>query len=170
MLHRYLTYIVFLVILGIGERAQAQSLKNYAYHPTYIYNFCRFTQWPQNKTQITIGVLGNSPIQQGLQKMAATKSNYNLKFVVKRFNTVSEINGCDVLFVPYATNTDIKQVHQKIVGKSVMLITENEQQKEYACFNFIGVNGKLMYQINKSQCEKSNLKVSQKLYALSSPL
>ncbi|MCU0439853.1 MAG: YfiR family protein [Raineya sp.] len=165
---RALLYRIFglMLFVSIGQSALGQGIRNYAHHPIYIYNFCRFTQWPDVKTEITIGVLGNSPLYQGLQRMAATKSTYNLKFIIKKFNTPTEIIGCDVLFVPYASNFDIKQVSQKIAGKNIMLITEDEKVKDVTCFNFVVKEGKLMYQVNKLQCEKSKLKVSQKLLSL----
>lgn len=155
-----------MLLLSISESVLGQGVRNYAHHPIYIYNFCRFTQWPEIKTEITIGVLGNSPLYQGLQKMATTKSTYNLKFIIKKYNNIAEIADCDVLFVPYASNFDIKQVYQKVANKSVMVITEDEKAKDFTCFNFVVIEGKLMYQVNKQQCDKAKLKVSQKLLSL----
>jgi len=162
-----LLFRVFLVILFLtcSRITFGQGARNYSHHPVYIYNFCRFTQWPEAKTEIVIGVLGNTPLHQGLLKMAATKSTYNLKFIIKKYNTPAEID-CDVLFVPFNTNFDIKQIYQKISGKSVMLITEDEKVKDWTCFNFVVLDSKLMYQVNKQQCEKAKLKVSQKLLSL----
>jgi len=163
-----LLFRVFLIILFLtcSRITFGQGARNYSHHPVYIYNFCRFTQWPESKTEIIIGVLGNTPLYQGLMKMAATKSTYNLKFVIKKYNTPAEIVDCDVLFVPFNTNFDMKQIYQKIAGKPVMLITEDEKYKEISCFNFVILDSKLMYQVNKQQCDKSKLKVSQKLLSL----
>lgn len=154
------------LFLSFSESLLGQGAKNYSHHPVYIYNFCRFTQWPETKTEIIIGVLGNTPLYNGLIKMAATKSTYNLKFIIKKYNNPIEAVGCDVLFVPFNTNFDIKQIYQKISGKHIMLITENENMKEWSSFNFVVINSKLMYQVNKQQCEKAKLKVSQKLLSL----
>ena len=162
----FFRFAFILLFLGFGESLFGQGARNYSHHPIYIYNFCRFTQWPESKTEITIGVLGNTPLYQGLMKMAATKSTYNLKFLIKKYNTPAEIVNCDVLFVPFNTNFDMKQVYQKISGKPVMLITEDEKVKEMSCFNFVILDSKLMYQVNKQQCDRSKLKVSQKLLSL----
>ncbi len=159
-----LAFIILFV--NLSQSVFGQGARNYSHHPVYIYNFCRFTQWPEIKEQIVIGVLGNTPLYQGLMKMAATKSTYNLKFIIKKFNTPAEIADCDVLFVPFNTTFDVKQVYQKISGKPVMLITEDEKAKDLSCFNFVILDSKLMYQVNKQQCDKSKLKVSQKLLSL----
>lgn len=158
--------VLIFVFLSFSENLFGQGTRNYSHHPVYIYNFCRFTQWPETKQEIVIGVLGNTPLYQGLMKMAATKSTYNLKFVIKKYNTPAEIGNCDVLFVPFNTNFDIKQIYQKISGKPVMLITEDEKAKDWSTFNFVVLDGKLMYQVNKQQSEKAKLKISQKLLTL----
>ena len=101
-----------------------------------------------------------------ITRFISTKSTYNLKFLIKKYNTPAEIVNCDVLFVPFNTNFDMKQVYQKISGKPVMLITEDEKVKEMSCFNFVILDSKLMYQVNKQQCDRSKLKVSQKLLSL----
>lgn len=158
------TWMIYL--LSLYSLFAQSNVRSYAHHPVYIYNFCKFTQWPSIKTEIKIGVLGNTPLYEGLKRMAATKSTYNLKFTIEKYNTINDIKDCDVLFVPFTTPYDIKEISEKLVGKSVMLITEDEKHVQETCFNFVVREGKLMYQVNKKQCEKAKLKVSTKLLSL----
>ncbi|MCS6794621.1 MAG: YfiR family protein [Raineya sp.] len=158
---------LFYIFLSCIQLVLAQpNVRNYAHHPVYIYNFCKFTQWPAVKTELKIGVLGNSPLYEGLKRMAATKSTYNLKFIVEKYNNPNEIKDCDVLFIPFTTPFDVKEIAQKLVSKNVMLITEDEKYVRDACFNFVVKEGKLMYQVNKQQCDRAKLKVSTKLLSL----
>ncbi|GAB4123186.1 MAG: hypothetical protein OHK0045_12930 [Raineya sp.] len=158
--------VFILLFLSLSSNLWGQGARNYSHHPVYIYNFCRFTQWPETKEQIIIGVLGNTPLYQGLMKMAATKSTYNLKFIIKKYNSPNESLDCDVLFIPFNTSANVRQINQKLAGKPVMLITEDEKVKDWSCFNFVILDSKLMYQVNKQQCERAKLKVSQKLLSL----
>lgn len=164
---RILSLGLFCLIMSFVQTAVAQAnVRNYAHHPVYIYNFCKFTQWPAVKTELKIGVLGNSPLYEGLRRMAATKSTYNLKFIVEKYNNPNDIKDCDVLFIPFTSPFDVKGIAQKLIGKNVMIITEDEKHIRDACFNFVVKEGKLMYQVNKQQCDKAKLKVSTKLLSL----
>ncbi|PKQ70568.1 YfiR family protein [Raineya orbicola] len=164
---RILSLGLFCFFMSFFQMASGQSnVRNYAHHPVYIYNFCKFTQWPAVKTELKIGVLGNSPLYEGLRRMAATKSTYNLKFIVERYNTPNDIKDCDVLFIPFTSPFDVKDIAQKLIGRNVMIITEDEKHIRDACFNFVVKEGKLMYQVNKQQCDRAKLRVSTKLLSL----
>jgi YfiR/HmsC-like len=164
---RLLFCVFAFALLSFQGVCQGTTPRHYAYHSVYLYNFCKYTQWPDKKTEIVIGVLGNSPVYQGLLKMASTKSTYALKFTIKKFDTVADITNCNLLFLPITSQVDFTQLVQKIEGKNVLLVTENEKFiKQGSCINFISANGKLMFQLSQKRTSKSGLKISTKLTSL----
>lgn len=144
-----------------------QAAKNYVYYPVFIYNFCKYIQWPNQGDEIVIGVLGNSPIIPQLQRMANAKSTPTMRFVIRKFNAEEEVADCHVLFLPNSFEPDIELLYKQVENKSILFITENEKYiRKYSSINFIIVKGKPLFQMNRRQMAKSRLKVSQKLVSL----
>ncbi|MEM9981881.1 MAG: YfiR family protein, partial [Bacteroidota bacterium] len=151
----------------VQAQAARKINKNYLYYPVYIYNFCKYIQWPEQGNEIVIGVLGNSAIIPQLQRMAYIKSNPNMRFIIKRFNDEKSIGYCHVLFLPNTYNVDIKQLYRNLQGKNILFITEDQRFiRKYSCINFITVRGKPLFQMNTTQMSKAKLAVSNKLLSL----
>ena len=85
------------------------------------------------------------------------------------FKNVSDIVKCNILFLPKERSEEIEHVLKRINSTSIMLITEKEGlAAKGSCVNFITLDEKLAFQINKVALGKQKLKVSSELtkYAL----
>ena len=157
-------FCVFSLSSFFNNAAFAQ--KNYSYHPVYIYQFCKYVQWPGQSSERVIGVIGSSPLIPSLQKMANAKSTPEMRFVIKKFAKIEDATGCNILFVPTQVELTAEQT-KRLEGKNTLLITENEKYiKGMSSINFIFVKGRLAFQLNKKQVSKANLKVATKLLSL----
>ena len=158
-------FCVFYFANFAGNQAFAQQ-KNYTYHPVYIYQFCKYVQWPGQGNERVIGVIGSSPLIPSLQKMANAKSTPEMRFVIKKFAKIEDVTGCNILFVPTQVELTAEQT-KRLEGKNTLLITENEKYiQTMSSINFIFVKGRLAFQLNKKQVSKANLKVASKLLSL----
>ena len=158
-------FCVFSFANFAGNQAFAQQ-KNYTYHPVYIYQFCKYVQWPGQSNERVIGVIGSSPLIPSLQRMANAKSTPEMRFVIKKFAKIEDVTGCNILFVPTQVELTTEQT-KRLEGKNTLLITENEKHiQNMSSINFIFVKGRLAFQLNKKQVSKANLKVSSKLLSL----
>ncbi len=153
-------------ILLFSFYSQAQI---YNYYQIFIYNFAKYIQWPTDKQSgdFVIGVLGDSPITENLNKMAALKKvgAQTIKIVI--FQSVNEINSCHMLFVPLEKSSSIAAVKSRLADNSTLIITEKDgMAKQGSNINFIVVDGKLRFELNREETEKSNLKISSDLIKL----
>ena len=90
-----------------------------------------------------------------------------MQFQIKKISSVNEIQNLHMLFVSKSKNSDIGTVVSKIKGKSTLLITEGDGMgTKGSGINFIYVNGKPRFELNKGATDKSNLKVSSELMKL----
>lgn len=163
---------MMLLVLATPLCAQDQrESTHYLYHSVFIYNFCKYIQWPDDNRLHVIGVLGDSPILQGLYQMARAKSTPNQRFVVRRYEKIEDIDeNCHILFIPGHTSLSAlqkRQLLQKLQSKPVLILTEREEQiLEFSGINFFVHNGRLLFQINPKHIEMRGLKISYQLLRL----
>ena len=138
---------------------------DYKYHQFFIYTFINYTEWPSDydKGDITIGVLGNHPIVGELNKMSETKKINYREFNLKVFRKVKNIKKCHLLFVPFDKSSQMSEIIQqlRIKSPSTLLVTEKpDLLVQGSMINFIMINGKLYFEINRKNAEKSRLSIS----------
>ena len=88
-------------------------------------------------------------------------------FEVKQFNSVAEISKCHMIYVTADNSDQMKAVQSKIKGKSTLVITEKTGlAKQGAAINFIVIDSKQKFELNRANAEKYDLKVSNNLTSL----
>jgi hypothetical protein len=143
--------------------------QEYQYHKVYIYNFTKYIQWPTEKQKgdFVIGVVGKSSMIKELETMAQNRMVGAQKIVVKQIEGPSDAEGCHVLFIPANKSGMFTQFKTQLGGKPVLFVTEkNGLSKEGSDINFVLVDGKLKYEMNKSSLDKAGLKVMPDLMKL----
>lgn len=165
MLKVGLQKIVLLALFSIaGTAVYAQ---NYQLHTVYIYSFIRYVQWPDDNGDFVIGVLGDSPIIEHLEKMAASKKAGARNIVVKKFSGQSEISKTHILFISKSSSDVLPQIKDKSAANHTLLITEKEGMgMQGSAINFVERNSKLAFELNKSSVDDAGLKVSSELTRL----
>lgn len=159
----------FILLATSGALAQQES---YKLHPVYIYNFIKYSQWPQGmpSADVVIGVLGNSSITNELAKMAQGKMVGNQKIAIKQFAHAKDLAGCHIVFVAKQSRESLSSILNQLSRQPTLVITEKEgMAKAGSCINFVFVDDKLKYQINESAVKKSSVKVSAEIIKLSVP-
>lgn len=160
--------IIFGVLILSVIPFMAKS-QDYRIHSVFIYNFTKYIQWPSSEQSgdFVIGVLGNSPIVASLEKLASERKIGTRSMVVKKFSSVAEITKCHMLFIPDRNSNDLEAALAKINGQSTLVMTErNGLGAKGSNINFITVDGKQKFELNKAATEKAQLKVSNELTSL----
>jgi hypothetical protein len=149
----------------LNFKVSAQSL-DYRFHSIFIYNFTKYIQWPasQQSADFVIGVFGNSPISEELEKITSNKTVGTQKIVIKRFRNLSEVSDCHILFISSNGSNNFEAVQEKLKGKSTLLITEKSGLIEKgSCINFVLQDNKWRFQLNEAAAQNAGLKISKEL-------
>lgn len=137
---------------------------------TFIYNFTKYIDWPDKYKEgnFVIGVLGTSAFYNDLATLLNTKTVGSQRFEIKSFTNAESLTGiCHILFVPAENSALLPEVVKKLKGKSTLIITEKSGlAKQGSAINFVVENNKQRFELNKSNIEKYNLKVSTTLTSL----
>ncbi len=167
---KYLTIGLLLLALVFNvNKVQAQT-DDYRIHSVFIYNFTKYFNWKNDgNAEFVIGVLGNTSLKSELEKRFETKPFINDKrVVVKEFKSVDNISGCQMLIVPALQSGKFEDVLAKVNGKNTLLITDKDGLgKKGSAVNFIKVDGKLRFELNKNALQKNNILASSEIEKLS---
>ncbi len=165
-----LTLLIVMLLATVGAKAGIQNPENAKYYGVFVYQFSKYTVWPASMAAtetFVIGVMGNTPIKEGLDQLAAAKKINNRQIVVKTISNTDEIAGCHLLFVPNSSMKQLPSILKATVRHSVLLITEaNNGAAKGAVINFIEENGKLSFEISVTNATRHGLKLSSNLQQL----
>lgn len=136
---------------------------------TFLYNFTKYIEWPEEYKQgnFVIGVMGNSTLYNDLNTFFSTKTLGTQKYEIKLFTKPSEISRCHMIFIPNDYAGNVNEIISKVKGKSTLIVTDKAgMARQGAAINFISVDNKQKFELNKSNVEKYDLKVSSSLVNL----
>ena len=134
----------------------------------YIYSFAKNVYWPQDYStgDFFIGVYGDNDLYTQLNNSYTDKLIGSQKIKIKFFNELDMIKDCHLLFVSEEKMKDIGSVRKKI-SKQTLLVSEGENLVTTgSMINFIYVQSRLKFQVNKTKSEKNDLKIGQTLTKL----
>jgi hypothetical protein len=163
----HLIFLATLLAWFAPKQAKAQiTVKNtqYRVHCIYIYNFTRYIQWPADYSSgdFVIGVLGDSPLLEELDKLAATKTVNGRRIVITKYKSPPK-KGCHILFIP-EEKSDALSSALNTCDKNTLIVTEKAGMARIGSFiNFVSAEGKPKFELNTSALDKTELKVMTEL-------
>jgi hypothetical protein len=119
------------------------------------------------KGSFIIAVLGETPLFDQLVANTSTRKVSMQDIVVKKYNKVSEIEKCHILFISHDKTGFIKEAQSRIENWYTLLITDSPGMiNEGAGLNLINSNGKQSFEINTEYLDQRKLVYSSTLLNL----
>ena len=149
-------------------QADANKMVKLKIKGMYIYQFAKNIYWPAaySSGDFSIGVYGNKDIYNQLSSSYTDKLIGNQKIKFTFYTNPKEIQDCHLLFISPEKTSSISQV-KKLIPQQTLLVSEGQNLVSTgSIINFIYVNGKLKFQVNKKMAEKNDLKIGQTLTKL----
>ena len=162
---KIIPYVFFLVSGLTYTTVKAQDRPMHEIHSMMLYNFTKYIQWPENASNsFVIAVLGDDKVYETLKTWYSNKAKGTKKFNIIKFNSVTEMKDCDILYVARSSSKQFEQIQATIGAKPTLIITDKEGLgKKGSDINFKLVNNRLAFELNKAALDQSNLKVSSQL-------
>lgn len=162
--------LVFFIVFcfGFTETQSSKIDTNSKIKAVFLYNFTKYIEWPTEykNGNFVVGILGNSAaLYKELSLMSKTKKVASQEFEIKIYTSADDINDkIHMLYIPDEASGSIKNASQKLKGKSTLIVTETpELSTQESGINFIIVANRQKFELNKSNVEGHNLKVSKSL-------
>ena len=168
MIKRYLFIAkVTTFLLLLSNLASAQEF-NYKVNAMYVYYFTKYIDWPSHSDSdnITIGVLGDSPVSDQLRIIIANKKSDTRTIIIKRID-ISEINKCQIIVVSKSKSSSMRQVQEAAKDLSILIVTEKPGLINKGAGICIYIddedNFKTKFEISKKNLQNHELKVATEL-------
>jgi hypothetical protein len=162
---------IIISLLICPSLPNAQESIEHKVKAAFIHKFIMFTTWPSSafdssNSPVVIGVLGESPIWSGLKDLEA-KPVMGRSLKIVKVNEPKHEQKCHIIFFSKEKINEAKSFLQKMDRSAILTIGESDGFAEIGgMINFIIVRGKLRFEINVAEVNRSGIKLSSKLLRL----
>ncbi|HEY9045062.1 MAG TPA: YfiR family protein [Ohtaekwangia sp.] len=156
----------FILILIASFHAHAQTT-NYQSYAVLIHGLIKYSAWPNQQSEFKITVLGNSKAYSEMEKSLAGKNINGHTIRVDKAEDIAGIQGADIVYISEGKSNAIQEVVKATTNAAAIIITEREGLvRKGAGISFIIVDNKLRFDINNTDLEKRQIKVSAQFASL----
>jgi len=163
-----------LVALFLPGPLVPEVVTEYGLKAAYLFNFAKFVEWPagafaSEEAPLQIGILGEDPFGEELDRVVSGKSVGKHPIKVRRFGTFSkaslqDLRRCQVLFIAYSEKGRAREVLAALSGVGVLTVSEIERFHILGgMISFDQVGKKIALVVNPSAAQHAGLTISARL-------
>lgn len=147
-------WLVLLLLCCFSSGPQAQALNKHKITASYLYNFAKNIEWPDEKSMMSfnIGFYGsdNPQLLTEIRTMAASVKLRNLPITVTQVTTVNSLSRFHLVYVEQANNNMVSDIYDALGGQPVLLVTAEYPNQQLVMINLITDNDRLRFEVNRS--------------------
>lgn len=172
-IRRLVAATAVIVLAGLGLlHAQARAAGSPSaddVQAAYLFNFVRFVEWPaaafpSDSAPVKICVLGSTSFTNVASESINGRSVGDRPVVVESTDSVLGSRGCHILFVAPSRKGDENEILATFAKRSVLTVSETDGfAKRGGIANFVTIDDKIRFVINKTAAEEAGLKISSRL-------
>ena len=157
---------------GAAAGAAAAPAREYEIKAAFLYNFTKFVDWPaqtfaNDDAPIVIGVLGDSPCVQALERLIKDRKVNGRTIVVRRIASAAEAKVTQLLFVGSAQEAQFAGLEPAIESLPVLTVGESPGFATLGgAIDLLPQGDKIRFEINIDVAEHAGLKISAQLQKL----
>jgi len=158
---------MFLSIFSSSE-LYSDSVSEYKIKAGFIYNFARFTQWPDKDKELRICIYGKDPFGHHID-LLSSKTASSKTISILRTNIIDNIKNCHIVFLNIKTPDQRKfnKILSAIKGSSILTMSDTKNAINYGVMvGFEIKNSKMTFDINYTAILASGLKIKPQLVKL----
>ena len=147
----------------------APAPNEYALKSVFLYNFCRFIDWPDAafagpNDPIVIGVLGDDPFGSLLDEAVQGESFRGRQIRIDHYRNVRDIGRCHLLFVAISETPRLNEILSAVAGRSIVTVGETEAFIERGgMIGLVADRNRVRLLVNPDTLRAARLDVSSKL-------
>jgi len=143
--------------------AQTQPVNKQRITASYIYNFAKNIEWPNEAamSSFDIAVLSadKPPIYNELMLLAENVKLKNQPITVSHLNSVKTLSKYQLVYIENANNQSLADIYEAVEGKPVLVVTFDFNNKQLVMINLVpSGTDRLRFEVNKSNLLNQGLK------------
>lgn len=165
----FLWLSILCVVLMFFFHAWSIEAPEYQIKAVYLYNFCKFTEWPTTTPQpLFVCVVGNDPFKGSFDRLVAGKSIKNRPLKVRHLENLRELDRCDVYYLSgTSAKSMVDETLRSALAKGALSIGDTpdfiEQGGQVRLYK---ESGKIIFDVNLAALEKAGLKIDARVLNL----
>jgi hypothetical protein len=168
--------MLFCLALGLSllttrGLAQVGTLKEYDLKAAFLYNVAKYTDWPASafvkpNDPIIIGVLGNDPFGETLDRIVRDRIINGHPLRVRRASGVAELKGAHLVFISPSETSQVAQHCAAIEKFHALTIGDTAESAPFTTVNFAFDNGKIVFSVDLDRASDAGVNISSNLLRL----
>jgi len=160
---------LLLVVAFAPLGATPPSPNEYALKAVFLYNFCRFIDWPDSSftsrdEPLVIGIVGPDPFGGLLDEAIAGETYHGRPIRLAHFAGPRQVRPCQLLFVSEANAGQVDQILAAVAGWNVVTVGETESFLDRGgMISLVAEQNRVRLRINSAALRTKQLNVSSKL-------
>jgi len=158
-------------LASLSPRAIAEENppSEYQLKAAFLYNFAKFVEWPPRAFRsadapFTIGVIGQSPFEDELERTVQKKNINGHPFVTRQFKTIADVATCHILFISTSERKRLPDILKAARAAGVLTVSEMDHFLQAGgMIQFIMEDNKVRFEINDEAAKSAGLRISSKL-------
>jgi len=168
-LKRLLSTLALIFSTLIPIDTYADNISEYKIKAGFIYNFARFTQWPDNDVDLKICIYGEDPFGHYIDTLNAKKVSFRTIKII-RTSIIENIKPCHVAFLNIKPTEEhqFKKVIDSIKDANVLTMSDTKNAIDNGVMvAFEIINNRVSFNINYTAAKQAGLKISSQLLMIS---
>ncbi len=134
----------------------------------FLLQFINYVKWPDvafssATAPIIVGIFGRDPFGSILDTIGRTRKAGGRKVEIRRYNNLSSLTKSHILFIASERVEQIEEIVKLIGTSPVLLVGDSPGFLNFRAINFVMVDTKIRFDINRQNLEKYGLSLSSKL-------
>ena len=171
-MYKLIRYILLLTVAGVALHAPtssyADNVPEYKIKAAFIYNFARFTQWPDDNDEIKICIYGKDPFGSNIDSLNGKISN-GRKITIERTQLIEDVRSCHIVYlniIPPERHL-YERALKAINGSNVLTVSDASNVVDFGVMIGMTItNNKVAFDVNHAATKASDLVISAKLLRL----
>ncbi len=175
-LRKFIAPIVALTLVALATQAAVPSQSSeYALKSVFLYNFCRFIEWPNSafsssSDPLVIGVFGQDPFGPLLDEAVEGETYHGRPIRIEHYRSPREIKRCQILFVSNSEINRMGEILSVVADKSIVTVGETDTFLDKGgMIALTSERNRVHLRINPGMLRGANITVSSKLLRIAEP-
>jgi hypothetical protein len=158
---------VLLAASLLGPCVNAQQLDENAIRVAYVFNLTKYVEWPRAGNQLVVGVVGDGPMGEALEKMLSGKTSDSRLIRVVLSPNDEDLEQCDVIYVAHSSPKKVRAMLDHLRNKSVLTVGDTESfPKSGGMIGLVRVGEQVQMIVNLDAVQRARLKISSRVLSL----
>lgn len=162
--------LILLIILGaqVPTESFAGNVSEYKIKVAFIYNFARFTEWPDDATELKICVYGKDPFDSYLDSLNGKMVEDKVIKIVRTIK-INEVKSCHIAFLNIVPPEQylFERALNTIKGTRVLTIADAKDVVNYGVMiGLVIEDDRVGFKVNHTMAKSEQLEISAQLLKL----